>query len=172
MKLVLGTRNGHLTRWLVGVVAIGVGVMLSSACGSNAASGNTAPGNAAAASNTAPVQLNPASGPANSKPTWSTPDACPPGFQGSAVFSEAHADGTYTTIAPVVNGTNHPFSGTLLATLALIKSVGGIPDGATQELFVQCASGPGGTGNVTNYMKTFVTYSADGTSYTSSSTAP
>lgn len=167
MKLVLGNRNGRLTRWFVGVVAIGVGLMLSSACASS-----PAPGNAAQVSNIAPVQLNPASGPTNSTPTWSTPDACPPGYQGSAVFSEAHADGTFTTIAPVVNGTNVPFKGTLLGTLALIKSIGGIPNGETQLLFVQCASGPGGLGKTMNYMKTFVTYSADGTSYTSSSNAP
>lgn len=170
MKHVLSRRNGRLTRWFVAVAAIGVGMMLSSACASSAAPGNT--GNAGQANNVAPVQLNPASGPTNSTPTWSTPDACPSGYQGSAVFSEAHADGSFTTIAPVVNGTNIPFKGTLLGTIALIKSVGGIPNGGTQELFVQCTSGPGGTGNTTNYMKTFVTYSADGTSYTSSSIAP
>ena len=165
MKLVLGSGNGRLTRWPAAVVAIGVGLALSSACGSNAPTSS-----AAQAAGT--VRLSPASGPSSSKPTWATSVACPAGYQGSAVFSELHSDGkTFTTIAPIVNGTNVPFSGTLLGPIAKVQFFGQIPNGGTQELFVQCASGPGGTGNVQNDMKIYITYSADGTSYTTSTTS-
>ena len=75
-----------------------------------------------------------------------------------------------TTIAPSVTDTVQPFSGTLLGTIAVIKRFGEIPNGGTQELFVICASGPGGTGQTVNEMKIYITYSADGSSYTTSST--
>ena len=73
--------------------------------------------------------------------------------------------------APIVNGTNVPFKGTLLASIAKVQFFGGISNGGTQELFVQCASGPGGTGNTQNDMKIYITYSADGTSYTTSTSS-
>ncbi len=165
MNLVLGSRNGRLTRWLAALVAIGVSVALSSACGSSAPSSS-------AAQAVGTLTISPASGPTSGKPTWATSVACPSGYQGSAVFSELHADGTtYTTIAPIVNGTNVPFKGTLLASIAKIQFFGGIPNGGTEELFVQCTSGPGGTGNTQNDMKIYITYSADGTSYTTSTSS-
>ena len=161
MKLVLGSRNGRLTRWLVGVVAIGAGMALSSACGSSAAQGN----------GTATVEFNPASGPTSSTPTWHTTVACPSGFQGSATFKEVHADGTTTNfIAQIVNGTESPFSGTLQATIAQIQGAGGIPNGSTQKLFVTCYSGQSGTGNAQTEMDLYITYSADGSTYTTSGT--
>jgi hypothetical protein len=133
-----------------------------------------AAGAAQAAIGTQPghVQLVPASGPTSSTPTWATDEACPTGFQGSAVFEEVHADGTFTTISPAVNGTATAFTGTLQASIAVIQSIGGIPNGGTQELFVQCASGAGGTGNISNYMNIFITYSANGSTYTTSATGP
>ena len=152
---------------LLGVAA--VAVMLLGACTNEpGAGGNEAAGNAAGE-----VQLSPANGATKSTPTWSTSVACPSGYQGSAVFSELHADGTtYTTIAPIVNNVNVPFSGTLLASIARIQSVGGIPDGGTEELFVQCASEQGGTGATLNFMYLFITYSADGSTYSTSTAAP
>jgi hypothetical protein len=183
MKLVLGSRNGRMTRRLVGVMAILVGLALASACGSGAPSGgassaggtsgqstgSSAGQTGSQASSPGTVQLHPASGPTSTTPTWSTSVACPSGYQGSAVFSEIYTNGkTFSTIAPVVNGTNVPFKGTLLTTVAEIQSIAGIANGATQELFVQCASNIGGTGSVLNYMKTYITYSADGKSYTTS----
>lgn len=166
MNLVLGSRNGRLARWLAALVAIGVGVALSSGCGSNGPTSS-----AAQAAGT--VTLSPPSGPTSSTPTWATSVACPSGYQGSAVFSELHADGkTYTTIAPIVNGTNLPFKGTLLAPISKIQFFsGGVADGGTQELFIQCTSGPGGTGNTQNDMKIYITYSSDGSSYTTSTSS-
>jgi hypothetical protein len=165
MKFVLTTGNSRLTRSLAGVLAVGAGLVLCAACSSAAASGTSNAG-----STTATVQLSPASGPTTKTPTWSTSVACPSGYQGSGLFSEAHADGTFTTIAPAVTSTNTPFHGTLLGSIARIKSIGNIPNGSTQELFMICASGPGGTGKNLNVMKVYVTYSADGNSYTTQST--
>ena len=161
MKLVQGSRNGRLTKWMAGVGAIGVGMALSSACSSNAAQGTAA----------GALQMVPGSGPTNSTPTWHTTVACPSGFQGSATFKEVHADGTLTNfIAPIVNGTASPFSGTLQASIAQIQAAGGIPDGGTQKLFVTCFSGQSGLGNAGNEMVVYITYSANGSTYSTSST--
>jgi hypothetical protein len=155
--------------WLAGAVVSGA--LLGALAVQQAQGAQAVP--AAFGTDPGAVKLNPASGPTSSTPTWSTTAGCPSGFQGSAVFSEVHADGTtFTTIAPVVTGTRQPFTGTLQTTMAQIKSIGGIANGGTQELFVQCASGLGGTGNIKNDMDIFVTYSADGSTYTTSSTPP
>jgi hypothetical protein len=165
---VVSSRNRRsVAEWLAGAVVVG-GALLGTFAAQGAQAVPAAFGN-----NPGAVKLDPASGPTNSKPTWSTTVGCPSGFQGSAVFSEVHADGTtFTTIAPVVTGTLNAFHGTLLTTMAQIKSIGGIANGGTQELFVQCASGLGGTGNVKNDMNIFVTYSADGSTYSTSTTVP
>jgi hypothetical protein len=161
MKLVLGSRNGRVTKGLLGVVSIGLGMALSSAC-----SGNAAPGTSAGA-----LQMVPASGSTNSTPTWRTTVSCPNGFQGSATFKEVHANGTSTNfIAPIVNGTASPFSGTLQASIAQIQGAGGIPDGGTQKLYVTCFSQPSGLGNPGNQMVIYITYSTDGSTYSTSST--
>lgn len=166
MGLALGSRNGRTAKWLAGVVAIGVGVALTSACSSSTSSGAGQQGQSAAS-----VQLVPASGKTSSTPTWKTAVACPAGFQGSATFKEVHADGTSTNlIAPIVNGTASAFRGTLEASIALIKTAGHIPDGGTQKLFITCYSAQSGTGQLQNQMTMYITYSADGTSYTTSAT--
>ena len=117
------------------------------------------------------VNLNPASGPTSSTPTWSTTAACPSGFQGSASFKEVHADGTTTNlIAPMVDGTATPFHGTLQASIAEIQSAGSIPNGGTQKLYVTCFSAQSGTGNAGTEMDIYITYSGDGKTYTTSST--
>jgi Bacterial Ig-like domain (group 3) len=134
------------------------------------------PADAAIGTQPGTVNLVPPTGATSSTPTWATTVGCPSGFQGSAVFEEVHADGTFTTISPVVNSSSQAltgaFTGTLQATIATIQSIGGIANGGTQELFVQCASGTGGTGNVQNFMDIFITYSADGTTYSTSNSAP
>src|SRR5579862_7884014 len=42
MNFVLGSRNGRVTRWLAALVAIGVSVTLSSACGSSGPTSSSA----------------------------------------------------------------------------------------------------------------------------------
>jgi hypothetical protein len=145
------------------VVALSGGILVGTAGAALAGTVGNNPG---------AVTLNPASGATSSKPTWSTTVACNPGFQGSAIFREVHADGVTTnSISPAVNGTAVPFSGTLQATMAQIQTAGGIATGGTQELVVICFSGPSLTGTSDNEMDTFVTYNADGT-YSSSGTQP
>ncbi len=156
-----GNRNDRLTKWSAGVVVIGAGCGLLSACTASAAQSNSS----------AAVALNPSSGPVNSTPTWSTSTACPSGFQGSAVFRELHSDRTTTnSISPAVNGTAAPFHGTLQASIAQIQAVSGVPKGGTQKLFIICFSGPSLTGKSEREMTEYITYSADGTRYTTSST--
>jgi len=137
--------------------------VLLGACSSQAGGG----------SNSAAVQLSPASGTTSSTPTWSTSTACKTGFQGSAVFREVHRDGTTTnSISSAVLGTNAPFHGTLQASIARIQAAGGIANGATQKLVIICFSGPSLTGTSNQDMGLFITYSSDGSSYTTSATAP
>jgi hypothetical protein len=130
-------------------------------------------GGALAAVTPGAVNLNPTSGPTSSKPTWATTVGCASGYQGSAVFREIHADGVTTNdISPTVNGTATAFSGTLQATMAQIQSAGGIANGGTQELEVICFSGASTTGNADPEMSIYVTYSADGTTYSTGTTQP
>lgn len=116
--------------------------------------------------------------PTSTSPTWSTTVGCPSGFQSSAVVKEVHADGTTTnSISVFVNSATVPLTGPipaqpLQATAAQIQSTGGIPNGGTQELFVICFSGNSGTGSAQPFMDIFITYSADGSTYTTSATPP
>lgn len=147
--------------------------------GGSAASGTagTAAGAAAGAgTNTSTgagqVSLNPASGPANSRPTWSTAAACPAGHQGSAVFREVHADGTTNSISEATNQAARPFSGTLQGTMSQIEQAGGIKNGGTQQFVVICFAHPSGIGSMVRAMSVYVTYSKDGGSYSTSATKP
>jgi hypothetical protein len=156
-------RPGRLGRaaLLLGVAAATVGGMVLSAGAAQALVG-TSPG---------AVQLSPASGPTSDRPTWSTTTACASGFQGSAVLREVHADGVSTnSVSPVVNGTAAPFNGTFQGTMAQVQFFGGIANGGTQELVVICFSGQSLTGSSDPEQDIFVTYSADGSTYSTSST--
>ena len=156
LKSFAGGRLGRM------VVVLGVaGLLLGAGAGAAEAAMGTQPGT---------VDLVPNTGPVNSTPTWATSVSCPSGFQGSATFKEVHSDGATTNlIAPIVNGTAAPFTGTLETTIANIKAAGGIANGGTQELFVTCYSAQSGTGNSEPYMNIFIQYSADGTTYSTSS---
>jgi hypothetical protein len=155
----LSSKNGRSMGWLAGITAAGV---LLGACAAQTAQ----------AANPGAVTLNPASGAISGKPTWSTAAACPTGFQGSAVFRAVKADGTTFSISQATNSVTAAFSGTLQAPIAAIKSLAGIPNGGTQKFEIICFSKQSLTGTSQPEMTTFVTYSADGTSYTSKATAP
>ena len=118
------------------------------------------------------VALKPASGAMSSTPTWSTTTACPAGFQGSAVFRAVRPNGTTFSISPAVAKVTTPFNGTLQASLTEIQSVAGVSNGGSEEFVVICFSGDSLTGTSRPDMDTFITYSANGTSYTSTATAP
>ena len=159
MKLVLGIKNGRLTRCLAGLVAIGVGAMLVGACSSSSSSD----------ANAGQVSLSPASGSVNSTPTWSTTAACPAGYQGSAVFRAVKPDGTTYSISAANNTVTAPFRGTLLGNIAEIASLlPTISNGTKQKYVIVCFSGGGLTGHEHQEMSMFVTYAHN--QYTSSDT--
>jgi hypothetical protein len=97
--------------------------------------------------------------------------ACPAGFQGSGVFRAVKASGGPPfSISGATNSVKAPFSGTLLGPVSEIQQVAGVPNGGTTELVVICFSGDSLTGTSHQEMGTYITFSADGTKYTSGST--
>jgi hypothetical protein len=125
---------------------------------------------AAVGSEPGDVSLSPASGPTSGTPTWSTTVGCNSGFQGSAVFRIVTASGGTFSISPGVASVAAPFSGTLQDPISLIQSVAGTPNGGTAELVVYCFSGASLTGTSDPEMSTFLTFSADGSTYSTSGT--
>jgi hypothetical protein len=135
------------------------------------------PAHAALGTEPGDLQVVPATGSTSSTPTWATTVGCPTGYQGSALVEEVYSDGaTFSSVSAVVNSNvealTGAFTGSFNVTFSEMQSIGSIPNGGTQEIFVQCASGIGGTGNVQNDMDVWVTYSSDGTTYSTSNTPP
>ena len=151
---------------LLGLAA--TAVMLLGACGSSPASS----GNTGAGSGSALVTLNPASGRVSLTPTWSTSAACNTGYRGSAILRIIEPSGQTFSLSPANNIVTAPFNGTMLDPIGLIQTVANVPNGSTAELVVICFSGPGLTGTQDREMRTYVTFSANGFNYTTSSTAP
>jgi len=119
------------------------------------------------------VSLSPASGSTSTTPTFSSTEGCPTGYQGSAtLYINDPEGGGWDQLANTINGAGAAFSGTFNNALSLELEV--FPDlaGTTAEIFVQCASDSSGLGSTENVMDTFITFSADGTTYTTSSTFP
>ena len=130
--------------------------------------------------------LTPSSGPTTTVPTWSTTVGCPSAESSSVILQAANAADTSSVSASAAANsgppTNYNFAAAFPAAgqtalnvgaaMSTIQGFGGIANGGTQELFVQCASGPGATGTVVNAMNIFVTYSANGSTYSTSSSPP
>ena len=142
------------------VLGMSGGLLLAAAGVAEAAVGND-PG---------AVQLSEQTGSTNDTPTWHTTDACPAGFTGSAVFLAIFPGSGNERISPVVASVaaSTGFSGTLFENIGLIQSDSGVANGGTQELAVQCWSGASTTGNSTFAQDLFITYSADGTTFSTS----
>lgn len=147
---------------LLGAVSLVAGGMLLGGGVAHAAVG-TVPG---------ALTLNPASGSLNTTPTYSTTVGCKTGFQGSAVVKEVHADGTTNNVTAANASVVNPFTGTFQGTIGAVEGFAGANPGDTIELVVFCFSGPSGTGTPDPEQSTFLTFSADGTSYSTSATAP
>jgi len=147
-------------------------VMLLAACSSEPGTGSTGAGSTGAGSTSAAVQLNPPSGPESSSPTWSTTKACASGFQGSGIFRMLLPSGRQLSLSAATNSVTTPFHGTLLDPINIIQAYTNIPNGHTVELAIICFSGDSLTGTPDQAMDTFITFSADGKTYTTSSTAP
>lgn len=146
----------------VGVACATAGGMVLGAGAAHAALG-TEPGD---------VALTPASGATTLSPTWATTVACNTGFQGSAVFRLVLPSGATQSISAATNSVTAAFNGTLLDPIGTIAEVYGLADGSTSELVVVCYSGASLTGTADPEMDTFLTISADGSSYTTSSSPP
>jgi hypothetical protein len=152
---VLGIKNGRSTRWLAGLVAIGVGALLTSACSASSAQDPSA----SASADTGGVVLHPASGSVNSTPTWSTSKGCPVGYQGSAVFRAVMPNGSTYSISGATDIVTAPFQGTLLGNIAEIASLlNSVPNGTKQKYVVVCFSGASLTGKEHQEMSMWVTY--------------
>jgi hypothetical protein len=117
--------------------------------------------------------LSPASGAATSTPTWSTTDGCPAGHQGSAEVSEFKPDGTFASRISVTDnsGLTAAFRGTFDGNIGAMLRVTGVTHGGSVEFAVGCYSSEGGTGSVVFVQSTMVTLSANGSSYTTSSSS-
>jgi len=160
-KPLRGRKVGRTTM-LLGVAGATLGALVIGAGTAHAAVGK----------NPGAVNLNPTTGATSSTPTWATTVGCASGFQGSAVFREVHADGTTNNISAVTNQVVSPFSGKLEGPLPLIKQLGSIPNGHTQQFVMICFAGPSATGTLDVAMSVYITYSADGTRYTTGATRP
>lgn len=117
------------------------------------------------------LTLNPTAGTAATVAGFTTNSACPAGFRTAATVAVAANDGTnQELLAGAIPGTllAAPFGGTLGFSMGAIRSVAG-PAGQTYEFVVICF----GSGTSSAFVhSTFVTYSADGSSWTSSPTPP
>ncbi|MBO0823388.1 MAG: hypothetical protein J2P27_05955, partial [Actinobacteria bacterium] len=155
----LGVRRAAV---LAGTAGLALGAALLTAGSSAMAANGSEPGN---------LTLSPPSGPLSTNPTWSTTDACPAGFQGSASVFEYNTDGTQASlISPVEAPANAPFTNMAFIpgfNVGLALSVTNIQPGQSIEWAVTCYSGGNQTGNSEIVQSTMVTESADGTSYSS-----
>jgi len=154
---------------LLGLAA--AAVMMLGACGSSPGSAGSN-GTGGTGSSSATVTLNPTSGRVSLTPTWSTNAACNTGYRGSAVLRIIEPSGQTFSLSAADNIVTAPFNGTMLDPLGLIQNVASVPNGSTAELVVICFSGPGLTGTEDREMRTYVSFSANGFNYTSSSSAP
>lgn len=152
---------------VAGVAGLALGAaMLTGGSAAMAANGSE-PGN---------LTLNPPSGPLSTLPTWSTSDACPSGFQGSAQLFEFNTDGSFaSSISQVQLTGTQPFTNVNVLTGGTIEALLGVTNitpGATVEFAVECAASPDLVGATEYVQSTFLTESADGTSYTTSASGP
>ncbi|HTU74918.1 MAG TPA: Ig-like domain-containing protein [Trebonia sp.] len=131
-----------------------------------------ASGTAKAAVGTQPgLTLTPPSGSTSVNPTYNSP-ACPAGFQGSAVVNVVNSDGSVASFSQANNAVATAFSGNLFGTLAQLQSFSNIANGGTQELVMFCYSQASEEGTSEPVFDDWLTYSTDGSSYTTSATAP
>jgi hypothetical protein len=113
------------------------------------------------------VSLSPASGSTTGTITYSS-TACPSGFQGSGSLRVIDpASGKSSNLARVNLSVASPFSGTLFAGALKIEATQVFPDlaGTQAEIVMYCFSGPSATGSSKPVQDTYVTISANGSTY-------
>lgn len=114
------------------------------------------------------LSFSPSTGPVtNSGITYASTSACPSGFQGSGVVRIVDpGSGAVANLSPVNNSVATPFNGTFNGTFSLAEAVFSDIVGTTSEVAVYCFSGPSATGSSEPVQYTFVSISADGSTYT------
>jgi hypothetical protein len=115
------------------------------------------------------LTLTPSSGALSLQPTWATDTPCGTNFNSSAKLEIVKDNGSVIAASGTVTPVTAPFSGTLQANMTTIKNVAGMVAGHTYEFFVACQTA---TLQSDPEQSTFVTISADGTSWSSSATPP
>jgi Bacterial Ig-like domain (group 3) len=109
--------------------------------------------------------------------TYSTTTACPAGNNGSGIVrlidpGNPNTESDSTNLSAVNNSVTVPFSGTFNTTFSVIEQIFADTVGATSEVAVYCFSGPSATGTAVVEQSTFVSISADGSTYTETSSGP
>jgi hypothetical protein len=150
---------------VIGVAMIGATLLAPAAAQANVQNPplGSQPGN---------LTLSPASGATSVTPTFASSTACPVGNQLTAGVVVVADDGTKQGVlsAALPSATiSSPFTGTFGFSLADVLSVAG-PAGETYEIVVDCRSNAAQPGLYTQ--STFVTFSANGLTYTTSPTPP
>jgi hypothetical protein len=150
-------------------VLLGAGALLAGASVLGATQAHAALGTQLGA-----VSISPNTGPVTTTGiTYSTTTGCPSGNQGSGLFRLVDPGGAgITNLAAVNNSVASPFSGTLNTTFSTLEQI--FPDivGNTSELVVYCFTGASATGTSVTVQDTFVTISADGSTYTETNSGP
>lgn len=118
--------------------------------------------------------LKPASGSTSLSPTWSTTDACPAGYQTSAQLDATmYKSANFQWISGTVYPGNSPIPGgqqlMMDASVSEVQQVTHTPNGQSDMWVVRCAALQGGLGDRQFVQYLIVHFSADGKSYTSSS---
>lgn len=132
-----------------------------------------APALAHAAAGSGNLNFKPASGAIDSTPTWSTTNACPVGYQGSAQVSIFKPNGTFlSSISSVAYGVTNSFGGTLDGSMSAILKFAHVSNGGAIDFVVGCYSQVGATGKFTWIESTRVSLSSNGTSYTTTALSP
>jgi hypothetical protein len=111
----------------------------------------------------------PTSGAITTTPTWSTDTACASAFSSSAKLEVVEDSGTTIATSGTIAVVTAPFSGTLQASLATIKSAAHMVNGNTYEFVVMCQNA---TLQQDPEQSEFLTISPDGSSWTTSNTPP
>jgi hypothetical protein len=189
--------GGPLRRAAVGAGLLAVSTLLLSSCdesssgGSNATEGNVGPATSGHAvtpqaglvGDPGPKKFQPgdlkfvpASGPTTASPSWTTKGACPPGHNASAELVAFNLQGDFESrISLPIDGpgpyTSAPGAGVLDFDLNKVRlyatpDVG--PDG-TIEVAVGCYADGAGLGSAVFVQSIFIHFSANGATYSTSS---
>jgi len=124
--------------------------------------------------------LSPSSGPTTDTVIWGTSDACPTGFQNDATLFAVDYGSSPATFENISGTVTAPGSSAIAvvaansldndATIAQIQSLTGTPNGGSDEWVVGCETSATGA-SLVYYQDILVTYSANGSTFSTSAPA-